>query len=196
MIKKLFLLFIIIGAGYYYWTTRPISHGPGVVAPDAPVQRDIPKVPDISHKNFTLDPKAEIQLEARILSIKRYRDIYTDLTKTDVVFGWGSMSDEKNLKSLFVGQEDRSLSLKIADPPIDPPEIWTHIANMHLIPSTEEISDKINSFRKGHIVRLKGYLVDASSHTNGWELKTSLNRKDRGKGSSELLWVKTLTIHP
>lgn len=196
MIKKLFLLFIIIGAGYYYWTTRPISHGPGIVAPDAPVQRDIPKVPDFSHKNFTLDPKAEIQLEARILSIKRYRDMYSDLTKTDVVFGWGPMSNEENLVSLFVGQEDRSLSLKIADPPIDPSTIRMHVANMHLISSIEEISNKINSFREGHIVNVQGFLVDAKSHTNGWELKTSLSRTDRGKGSSELLWVKTLTIHP
>ncbi len=64
---------------------------------------------------------------------------------------------------------------------------------MHLIGSTQAISEKISTIRKGQIVQIEGYLVNAKS-PDGWTLKSSLTRDDIGKGSSELVWVNSISI--
>lgn len=194
MIKHILFLILICGGVYYYWTTRPAEHGPGVVAPDPPVQEVTFDSDEISYKNFTLKPKAGITLEARILSIKNYYfDKYADLTDTDIVFGWGPMSDERHLNKIMVRQSDRSFYWEMANPPIKRDKMWKNAANMHLIGSTQAIREKISSLRQGQIVKIEGSLVDAIS-SNGWKLKTSLSRNDIGDKSSELVWIKSLTI--
>jgi len=194
MLKHLLFIVLIGGGIYYYWTTKPVTHGPGVVAPDTPTQQTTYNADKLNFKDVELTPKAKINLEARVLSIKNYYfDTYSELTPTDVVFGWGPMSNEKNLESLMVRQSDRSFYWEMARPPLEKQQMWKHAANMHLIGSTQTIRDKINSLRQGHIVRIKGYLVNAKS-SEGWTLKTSLNRDDIGDNASELVWIKSLTI--
>lgn len=194
MIKHLLFIVLLCGGVYYYWVTKPIEHGPGVVAPETPVQEAVFNTDKLDYKSFDIKPKANIKLEARILSIKNYYfDKYSDLSPTDVVFGWGPMSDERNLNSIMVRQSDRSFYWEMANPPIEQQKMWQHATNMHLIGSTQKIRDKIGSLRKGHVVKLAGYLVNAQS-PEGWSLKTSMSRKDIGDNSSELVWVKSLTI--
>ncbi|NGP87903.1 hypothetical protein [Fodinibius halophilus] len=194
MLKHLLIVVLIAGGLYYYWTTRPVTHGPGVVAPETPVQKTTYNRDKIDYKEFTIIPKAKLKLEARILSIQQYYfDKYTDLTPTDVVFGWGPMSDETNLESLMVRQSERSFYWEMARPPLKQQKMWKHAANMHLIGSTQKIRDKISSLRQGQIVQVKGFLVNVSS-PEGWELKTSLTRDDIGDDSSEVVWIKSLTI--
>lgn len=146
------------------------------------------------YKGFELVPKAKIKLQARVLSIKNYYfDKYSDLVPTDIVFGWGPMSDERNLSSVMVHQSDRSFYWDMIEPPLETNKMWNHAANMHLIGATQEIRDKINSLRQGHIVKIEGQLVNAHS-PQGWTMKTSLSRKDLGDNSSELVWINSLTI--
>lgn len=195
MLKNL-LVFVLLSSGvYYYWITRPISHGPGIVAPDAPVQTEIGFSNDdpFSFKGFTLTPKAKITFQARVLGIENYFfDSFTELSDTDIVFGWGEMSDERNFESLLVRQSDRSFYFEMTTPPIKEHKMWQQTANMHLIGSTKTIRNKIQRLRKGHIVKMEGLLVDAASES--WTLKTSLSREDIGEGSSELIWINSITI--
>lgn len=194
MLKHLLFFVLLCGGVYYYWTTRPVSHGPGVVAPETPVQEAAFNADNRNFKGFTITPKATIKLEARVLSIKNYYfDTFTELTPTDIVFGWGPMSNESNLNSLMVRQSERSFYWEMANPPIKQEQMWKHAANMHLIGPTQEIRDKIDSLRKGQIVKIDGYLVNAES-SDGWTLKTSLTRDDIGDASSELVWINSLTI--
>lgn len=194
MIKHLFFAVLMFGGVFYYWTTRPVEHGPGVVAPETPEQEKTFNADKFNYKDTELTPKATITLKARVLSIKKYYfDKYSDLTKTDIVFGWGAMSDERNLNSLIVRQSDRSFYWEMTKPPIKQHKMWQHAANMHLIGSTQEIRDKINTLRQGHLVKIEGYLVNAESSA-GWTLKTSLSRDDIGDNASELVWIKSLTI--
>jgi len=194
MIKHLLFFVLLCGGVYYYWVTKPVEHGPGIVAPETPVQEAVFNTDKLEYKKFDIKPKANIELEARILSIKNYYfDKYSDLSPTDIVFGWGPMSDERNLNSIMVRQSDRSFYWEMANPPIKQEKMWQHATNMHLIGSTQEIRDKIGSLRKGHVVKIAGYLVNAQS-PEGWSLKTSMSRKDIGDNSSELVWVKSLTI--
>lgn len=187
-------LILIVGGVYYYWTTRPVTHGPGVVAPKAPVQEKAFNTDKLKFKDIEINPQAKFKLEARVLSIEKYYfDTYSDLTTTDVVFGWGPMSNEKNLESLLVRQSNRSFYWEMATPPIEKEKMWQHASNMHLIGSTQKIRDQISSLREGHVVKLEGYLVHAKS-PEGWSLKSSLSRDDIGNDSSELVWIKSISI--
>lgn len=193
MIKHLLFIVLLFGGVYYYWNTRPVQHGPGVVAPKSPIQEATYNADKINYKGLRLTPKAHLQLEARVLSIRNYFfDKYSQLIPTDVVFGWGPMSDERNLNSLMVRQSDRSFYWEMAKPPIKQREMWRHAANMHLIGPTQEIRDKISSLRRGHVVKIDGYLVNAKSEE--WSMKTSLSREDIGDNSSELIWINSLSI--
>ncbi|NIP61930.1 MAG: hypothetical protein GWN01_15420 [Nitrosopumilaceae archaeon] len=195
MIKHFLFVILLIGGIYYYWTTRPVEHGPGVVAPETPVQEVTYNEDKFTFKGFEIKPKANINLEARVLSIKNYYfDQYSELIPTDIVVGWGPMSDERNLNSLMVRQSDRSFYYEMAKPPIEKNAMWQHASNMHLIGSTQKIRDKINTLREGHIIRIEGYLVNATSIKDGWTLKSSMKRDDIGKDSSELVWINSLTI--
>lgn len=194
MIKHLLFFVLLCGGVYYYWTTRPVEHGPGVVAPETPVQETTYNVDRLNYKGIDINPRAKIKLEARVLSIKNYYfDKFSELIPTDVVFGWGPMSDERNLNSLMVRQSERSFYWEMTEPPIKQQKMWEHAANMHLIGPTQEIRDKISSLRKGQIVEIEGYLVNAKS-PKGWKLKSSLRRDDIGDDSSELVWINSLTI--
>lgn len=194
MLKHLLLFVLLCGGVYYYWTTRPVEHQAGVLVPKSPVQEATYSIDKFDYKSFHLTPKAKINFKARVLSIKDYYfDKYSDLTPTDIVFGWGPMSDNRNLNSLMVRQSDRSFYWEMTEPPIKQQKMWHHAANMHLIGSTKKIRDKISSLRQGHLVRVKGYLVNAKSDA-GWTLKTSLSRKDIGDDACELVWIKSLTI--
>lgn len=194
MFKKLFLIVVVCALGYYYWINRSISHGPGVVAPKKPVQELTRNIGDIEYKDYILNPRAKITFEARVLSVENYSDTYADLAPTDVVFAWGPMSDERNLDKIMTRQSERSMHWDMANPPIDKRKMWSHAANMHLISPTEQIRDQIQSLKEGHIVSISGYLVDAQSTQSGWKLKSSLKRTDRGRGSSELVWIKSMSI--
>ncbi|HKK45487.1 MAG TPA: hypothetical protein VJ964_08190 [Balneolaceae bacterium] len=194
MLKHLLFIALLCGGAYYYWTTRPVTHGPGVVAPETPVQETTYNVDNKEYKGIEIIPKAKIKLEARVLSTKNYYfDTFSDLTPTDVVFGWGPMSNETNLDPIMVRQSDRSFYFEMTNAPIPQNKMWQHTANMHLILPTKEIKNKIESLRKGQIVRIKGLLVNAKS-PDGWTLKTSLSRKDIGKDSSELVWINSVSI--
>lgn len=194
MIKHLLFIALLCGGVYYYWTTSPIEHGPGVVAPEAPVQEAAYNTNQFEYEGIEIIPQATIKLEARVLAKKNYYfDKYSDLIPSDIVFGWGPMSDERNLKSLMVRQSDRSFYWEMIRPPIPEAEMWRHAANMHLVGSTQKIRDKISNLRKGQIVEIEGFLVNAVS-PDGWTIKSSLRRDDIGNNSSELVWINSLTI--
>lgn len=193
MFKKLLVILLIGGGIYYYWTTRPITHGPGVIAPDSPKQTKRYNEKNLSLNGIDIADKADITMEARVLDIATYDDAYSDLTATDVVFGWGPMSDEVNLDKIKITQSNRTYDINMGRPPIEPREMWKHTENMHLIAPTKEIKDKISSFHVGNIVSIEGYIVNAKS-PSGWALKSSLKRGDHGAGSSELVWIKSLRV--
>lgn len=189
----LFLLFLSSSL-YYYWDNREVTHAPGVLVSEAPQQEPVREEKSIRYNQFTLQPKARISFKGRILSIKNYYfDSFSELTSTDIVFSWKEMSDERNLKSLMVRQDDRSFYWEMIRPPIVKNKMWQQSANMHLIAPGEEIREQVESLRKGHLVQLEGYLVDAES-PKGWTIKTSLTRTDIGDGSSELLFIKNIQI--
>jgi hypothetical protein len=171
-----------------------VSYGPGLSAPNSPVQDRIRNPQKFSYKNFQITPLATFEIEARVLSVRRYRSgREAELSPIDLALGWGRMSDEKVLKDIEVRQSNRFSHWRVKEFPIPRREIEENSANMHIIPATHDITQKLKDIRKGHVVRFSGYLVRVDARDN-WHWQSSLTRKDTGNGACELVWVAQLDI--
>lgn len=194
MVKHIFFILLMIAGGYYFWNSRPVVHGPGVVAPNEPIQEQAYGVNKIEFKSFKLTPFAKIDLETRVLSKKKYyEDREAQFAPYDIVVGWGPMSDERNLDEILVKQSDRYYYWEMIQPSISIGDIRTHSANIRFIASDKNISEKLADLRIGQIIRVKGYLVEVKSE-EGWTIKSSSKRNDSGKEASEIIWIKEMTV--
>ena len=67
------LLFVAMIAGAWnHFSSRPVDHARGTLAPKAPVQIDRSGLPSFSLKGYQIMPAAEFSLEARVLSTEPY----------------------------------------------------------------------------------------------------------------------------
>jgi len=183
--------------GWLWWHGRPIARAGGVLAANDPVQThfNAPQSP-ITLKDATLHPLANFSLTARVLSRDDYRfDAGSDLSPTDLVFGWGRMSDSTVLRGIDISQSGRFYYWQTKAFPIPRREIETHSANMHMIPVDAEVAYQLERVRVGDVVSLDGMLVEADK-ANGWRWRSSLTRDDTGDGACELVYVQSLYIQP
>jgi len=190
------LLFIAIAAGAWnHFSSRPIGHAEGSIAPEDPVQVSHPGLPSFSVGAYQIMPAAEFSVEARVLSTETYHmGREADLSPIDLALGWGPMSDGAVLDRLQISQGNRFYSYRWSDqPPIQPSEIVEHSANMHMIPSSDEIKRRLDKVREGQVVAISGYLVRVQA-PDGWHWNSSMTRSDSGNGACELVWVKSLAV--
>ncbi len=181
---------IILLISYNRWTSRPISHEPGIIAPQNPIQQKVTHVEQFKYKEFKITPLAKFSTEARVLSRKRYYfGRAAKLVPVDLALGWGTMSDESILKSIKISQSNRFYLWHVKRFPIPKKDIISHSANMHLIPANSDVRHKIKKARKGALVKFSGYLVKAECE-DGWRWNSSLKREDWGSGACELVWVE------
>ena len=193
MWKRLLLVALVGWGGYSWWTTRAVSHGPGIVAPQAPVQREVSDARAFDYKGHRIVPLARFSAQARVLRREDYRlGREADLAPTDLVLGWNRMSDEAGLKQIDIGQSNRFYYWSVKEYPIPQREIETSSANMHLIPADSAVESKIKKVRKGQVVQVRGYLVRVEAD-DGWRWVSSLTREDPGAGACELIWVEELS---
>ena len=188
---------LLLLAGWLWWHGRPIARADGMLAPDDPVQADFgAPQPAIPFKDATLHPLANFSLTARVLSRDDYRfDAESDLSPTDLAFGWGRMSDSAVLRSIDISQSGRFYYWQTKSFPIPRREIETHSANMHMIPADAAVAYQLKRVRVGDVVSLEGMLVEADK-ANGWRWRSSLTRNDTGDGACELVYVQSLSIQP
>lgn len=162
-----------------------------------PVQVDLQAKQEFRHKEYSIFPQADFEIEARVLSRRRYFfGKEAELAPVDLALGWQQMSACRTLKSLKITQRFRWYYYRWKDsPPIPPKDIISSSANMHLIPATPEVSRTIKRARRGDIIRLSGALVNVSDRT-GWHWNSSLRRTDTGDHSCEVVWVEEFEIIP
>lgn len=185
---------LVLGALVWYQTTRaPVSHAPGVLAPKAPEQLPLTKEePSIQILGWTLKPLAWFDLQARVLCKEHYTgDFPSPLAPYDIALGWGPMSDTSVLEKLNISQSNRCYHWRYwSTSPIPEAEITRHSANMHLIPATPAVADAIAALRTGSMVKLTGYLVEATHPQASHPWRSSLTREDAGQGACEIIYVK------
>ncbi len=194
MSKRLIvLLLVLVGVVFFFVGKKPVTHGPGEVAPDEPMQTGTDVAP-FEFNGFRIIPLADFDLQARVLSKERYRSgTEARLAPWDIAFGWGPMSDESILEKIDISQSNRFYFWKVQEFPIPRRDIETHSANMHLIPADDDIMDVLDDVRVGEILQLYGHLVRIEG-PGGWHWKSSLTRNDTGSGACEVIYVSEASI--
>lgn len=194
----LLLALALIGAMWNRITAppRPVAPGPGVHAPQAPIQRELSvAMAPIRQAQYLLHPQAEFDITARLLSRERYRwDRGASLSPIDWALGWGPMSDDRVLSQLQISQGARFFNYRWPDaPPIPVEAIIRSSANVHLIPANEQIWRQLERTAPGRIVRVQGLLVHVVGD-DGFRWNSSLTREDTGAGACELLFVQAVQV--
>ncbi len=189
---KYIVIFVLLCFGIYYWLDhQPIAHPPGIVVEDSPQQEPLGGVKPFKFKEFTITPVARFKMTAMVLSFHAYTSgLESQLVPVDLALGWGQMSNPEVLKKIQISQNSRWYHYTYRfPPPIPQSEIITHSGNMHLIPSTEEIENKIKHVKVREVVHFQGYLVNVEGK-NGWNWNSSVTWEDKNNRACELVWVE------
>ena len=186
---------MLIGFGAYQsYQKRAVTHPVGVLVAQAPMQETASAQP-MQINGYTITPVQAYQLQARVLSTQQYRTgREADLSPVDLALGWGQMSDEAVISQIRISQSNRFYFWSVDSFPIPRQAIETQSANVHMIPANDTLADKLKSVRKGQVVKLKGYLVNAEA-ADGWRWKSSLSRSDTGNGACELMYVTDVAVN-
>lgn len=180
--------------GLWSWSGRPVSHPPGILVPEDPVQEPPLNPASWEHRHHRFTPLADFRVRARVLSVERYRlDASARLSPVDFALGWGPMSDSAVIDHLSITQSGRWYHYTWrGDPPIPLDQIISHSANMHLIPSSPSVRQTLLKVREGEVVDLQGKLVQVHGR-DGFTWVSSTSRADSGEGSCEVVWVESAT---
>lgn len=192
--RWILVAFILFGA-WRYFSSGEVQAGPGQIAPGEPIQSRASPSAAIHLDDYTLEPLANFEIEARVLRTENYRlGREAELSPLDFALGWGAMSDSAVIAQLNISQSGRFYYYQWQnEPPIPAGEIAIRSANMHLIPANADIEARMKAVRVGQVVRMRGQLVEARA-SDGWKWRSSLTRNDTGAGACELIRVESLSI--
>ncbi len=195
MSRWLWLLAALLVVAWWQQAPSPLTHSPGILVPEIPLQQPIGIAPPPLEKpGVAIKPLATFSLSARVLGRADYRwDFGAKLIPVDLALGWGRMSDSAVLDKVDISQGGRFYRWEVKEFPIPEREIIESSANMHLIPATDAVEREIKRTRVGDIVSFDGYLVEAD-WPDGTKWVSSLTRSDSGPGACELVWVEHFDI--
>ncbi len=194
MLLKVIAAVLLLFGAYQCWGSREVSQPPGILAPRQPLQQAIADPKPFDFKGYRITPLASFGIEARVLSRERYRlGREADLSPIDLALGWGPMSAQEVIDQLEISQSNRYFRWHTDRLPLPANTISRHSANMHIIPAGDPIEDELMKIRKGHIVRLGGYLIQANA-PDGWRWRSSLTRSDTGGGACEIVLVDRISV--
>jgi len=183
-----------LGAWHWWSSERPVHRPPGILAPEEPAQVNLDPPQPFEAKGYTLIKRARFDITARLLRKERYRvDAEAALAPFDLGVGWGPLSDSAILDQLEFSQMGRFFywTPKGADFPLTPQVAITHLAQIHVIPASANVSTRLSDLRPGQVVSAHGYLVDVRG-PKGFVWNTSLRRDDTGGGACEILWAEAI----
>ena len=187
-----FVALILFGA-LNWWSGREVSRPPGVVAGDLPVQASVAGEREFERNGYRIRALARFEVSARVLGAEHYRlDREAQLAPVDLALGWGRMSDTTVLERISISQRGRFFYWSTANFPIPRREIETSSSNMHMIPADDRVEAALKAVRRGQIVTVRGYLVEARA-PDGWRWRSSMTREDTGAGACELIWVESVS---
>ena len=192
LLPKLLLAALFACGAWWFLSTRPLRHPPGVLVPSAPVQKNIAAKVLVGKAGWRITAVAEYSLRGRVLGTKRYYSgPQAELVPVDVAVGWGRMSDQAVIDRLAISMTNRFYFYEWEnEPPIPQDEIRISSANNHVIAADDDVGKVIRNLRAGQIVTMKGWLVNASG-PEGRTWNSSLTREDTGNGACELFYVES-----
>ena len=189
---RLLLALGAVGAGVAALVEgRAVDRPPGVLVAGEPMQRLVQR-PAFAFGDYQLTPLAEFDVEARVLSVEKYRtDGGARLSPIDFALGWGPMSDSAVLEHFRIRQGGRFFSIYPDEQAIELKTAMLNASNMHLIPADGAMKDRLAGVKIGNIVRLRGQLVSVVG-PNNFTWSSSLTRTDTGNGACELFYVESI----
>ncbi len=201
--KWLLAAVLAAGLGYNYWRGHrhvEVEAPPEVSVRAAsengtPIQKNLPGGPVFRVNGNTLTGLAEFSVGARVILAEHYsNDRESQLSPVDLALAWGPMNDTRVLNAISFSQSGRFYRWRYeGQPPIPHREIELNSANMHMIPSSDDIARRLKAVKSGDIVHIRGYLVQAVS-SDGWTWRSSMTREDTGAGACELIFVQDLDV--
>jgi hypothetical protein len=167
----------------------------GVLVPYEPDQENIPAPRQWEFKNSQVTGLANFRVRARVLLTEHYwwgRE--ADVAPVDLTLGWRIMSNQEILDGLRIYRMRRAYAWMPRDGrlPASEADIIAHSANMHMVPSTAELADRLRAIHAGDLVDIRGYLIEIK-FPDGGTWRSSLTRTDTGNGACELVWVDDVT---
>lgn len=189
------VFFALVGLAFLRDHTD-ITQYDGVIAPNDPVQRNLPRKQSVMSKGeWKVSALAQYDITARVLGRKDYTfDKTSDISPMDLALGWGLMSDNRILDDITIRQNDRWYFVESTSTELSIRDIMQNSANTHIIPHDERVASVLDIVKKGHVVELSGYLVECLSETlDPW--KSSLVRNDTGDEACEILVVKSVKVY-
>ena len=178
-----------------FWDGPEPRLPPGVLAPYEPDQDALDPQRHWQFKDSQVTALANFRVRARVLLTEHYwwgRD--ADVAPVDLTMGWRLMSNQEVLDGLHIYRGRRAYVWSPRDGrmPASEQDINTHSANMHLVPSTPELADRLRAINPGDLVDIHGYLIELK-FPDGATWTSSLTRTDTGNGACELVWVNDLS---
>lgn len=139
-------------------------------------------------------PLATYEITARLLHRERYRfDAMADISPVDFGVGWHRMSDQSVIDGLSFNNSNRFLCFNCSGGGQEPDT--ASAGNMHMIPASDRIKERLLDLEAGEIFYAKGYLVSVERDgMNPWT--SSLTREDTGNGACEIMWVEEIRRKP
>jgi len=196
---RLLVVLLLLGflGGWHWWRTeRPVHHRPGIIALNDPKQIDLDTPEIFSAKGYTFSKRARFDITARLVHKSYYRaDAGAALAPVDLVVGWGPLSDSAVLDKVEFSQMGRWFYWrpKTGEFPLTRETMITHLAQMHMIPASEEVEAQLDTIRPGSLLTVRGFLVDVRG-PNGFTWNTSTTRDDTGDGSCEIVWAQEVQV--
>ena len=192
MTRSLLTVALVVLGVIFYEMTRPIGQPSGVLAPDPP--QVVPAgddAPTFERDGYVLRPLAQFKAQARVVSVERYgRDRQAKLSPRDFVLGWGPLSDTTTFKGVDVAQTERTLVFESYDPKLPKETVAAYLVNLHVVAADEKLDAQVRDVRRGSIVRISGWLVEAKAG-DGWRWKGEVRTIPPAMPGS-VLWVQSL----
>ena len=196
MTRRIFFLglFALVFLAARAWEQRALEQPGGILAASPPLQIN-EQGRTIRRDDFTLSVRARFEIEARVLSSRRYYlGRGSSLSPLDLALGWGPMSDSNVLQHLDISQGGRWYRFRFdAESPVNGDQVAVSSSNMHMIPAGPFQEKQLKSLRTGEIVKIRGLLVDVDT-PSGWSWRTSLSREDTGAGACEIVYVESVDL--
>lgn len=172
---------------------------PRIGAAPTPVQLAAPAaMPPFQLGNHRTTPRAGFAVEATVLGVEHYRfGREAAVSPLDLALGWGPMADPAVYGALDISQSGRWYHYRWGPdgPPLPLETIITSSSNMHMIPATPAVAERLADLETGRRVRLTGWLVDIET-PEGYRWSTSLRRDDSGDGACEIVYVCEVAALP
>lgn len=144
--------------------------------------------------NYQLGYTDTFIIRGLVLSRRHYHgDPKADIAPYDLVLGWQRMSDPAVIKDINIRQNNRFYYWRVDEFPIPRAEIELSSTNLHIVPDSPQIAEKLAKLKRGDVVSIVGYLTDVKDQDE-FIWTTSRSRKDSGDGACEIVLVKHLSL--